>query len=77
MPRFYFHFRDAKVIEDDSGEELSDTAAADEHARRMARELSDEPHESDAAIIVSDGRQELFEVPVPLAERVTHPHPRQ
>jgi Domain of unknown function (DUF6894) len=75
MPRFYFHFRDAKVIEDDSGEELSDTAAANEHARRMAMELSDEPHKSDAAIIVSDGRQELFEVPLP--ERVTHTHARQ
>ena len=62
MSRFYFHFRDAKIIEDDSGEELADAYAAGEHARRMATELSGEPHGGSAAIIVSDGHQELFEV---------------
>jgi Domain of unknown function (DUF6894) len=70
MPRFYFHFRDAKTIKDDSGEDFTDIHAAGEHARRMARELSDEPHGSSAAIIVSDGRQELFEVA--LADGVHH-----
>ena len=72
MPRFYFHFRDAKTIRDDSGEEFADTHAASEHARRMARELSDEPHGSSAAIIVSDGLQELFEIGLPEGASNTH-----
>jgi hypothetical protein len=62
MPRFYFHFRDAKLIRDDSGEELPDIDAAGGHARRMATELSDEVRGSNAAIIVSDGQQDLFEI---------------
>ena len=62
MPRFYFHFHDAKTIKDDLGEDFADIHAAGEHARRMARELASEPHGSGAAIVVSDGHQELFEV---------------
>ena len=38
--RFYFHFRDAKTIKDDLGEDFADIHAAGEHARRMARELA-------------------------------------
>ena len=72
MPRFYFHFRDAKTIKDDLGEDFADIHAAGEHARRMARELADEPHGSGAAIIVSDGLQELFEIA--LAEGVSNFH---
>ena len=53
---------DAKTIKDDLGENFPDIHAAGEHARRMARELASEPHESGAAIVVSDGHQELFEV---------------
>ena len=74
MPRFYFHFRDAKTIKDDSGEDFTDIHAAGEHARRMARELSDEPHGSSAAIVVSDGLQELFEIGLPEGVSNIHLH---
>jgi hypothetical protein len=62
MPRFYFHFHDAKTIEDDLGEDFADMHAAVEHARRMARELASEPHGSGAALVVADGHHELLEV---------------
>lgn len=64
MPRYYFHFRDKTILQDNIGEDLPDAAAAMRHAHRMAAELVEDLPESKGVIIVSDGRRTLGEVAV-------------
>jgi len=64
MPRFYFHFRDGTLLEDDTGEELPNAEAALRHGRRMAAELAEDLEAPNAAVIVSDGLHNLAEVPL-------------
>ena len=62
MPRFFFHFRDGELTEDDIGQELPNIDAAREEARCLARELAGVGEPATASIRVTDGQQVLFEI---------------
>jgi hypothetical protein len=65
MPRYYFHYRDGSSIwEDDVGEVFADVSLALQHARKVALELVRGGEPTNAAIIVAEGDQHLFEVPL-------------
>src|ERR1700730_10772882 len=68
MPRYYFHYRDgSSIFEDDVGEVFADASLARQHARKIALELARGGEPTNAAILVIEGSQHLFEVP--LSER--------
>ena len=63
MPRYYFHYRDgSSILEDDVGEVFADVCLALQHARKIALELARGGEPANAAIIVAEGDQHLFEV---------------
>jgi hypothetical protein len=62
VPRYYFHFRDGELIEDETGEELASVEAARQMAQEVARELAQGGESPATALVVTDGRQVLFEV---------------
>ena len=63
MPRYYFHFRDgSSIFEDDVGEVFADASLARQHATKIARELARGGEPINAAIVVVEGGQHLFEV---------------
>ena len=63
MPRYYFHYRDgSSILEDDVGEVFADASLALQHARKIALELARGGEPTNAAIIVAEGDQHLFEV---------------
>jgi hypothetical protein len=67
MARYYFHFWNGILFEDDVGEEFADASNALQHAKRVARELAEDGR-SDSAIIVTKGGCPLFEIPLSTAE---------
>jgi hypothetical protein len=63
MPRYYFHYRDgSSIFEDDVGEVFANASLALQHARTIALELARGGEPINAAIIVAEGDQHLFEV---------------
>jgi hypothetical protein len=65
MPRYYFHYRDgSSIFEDDVGEVFADASLAMQHAKKIARELARGGEPTNAAIVVVEGGQHLFEVPL-------------
>ena len=63
MPRYYFHYRDgSSIFEDDVGEVFADASLARQHATKIARELAQGGEPPNAAIVVVEGGQQLFEV---------------
>ena len=62
MSRYFFHFRDGAWRVDSDGQELTDVEAARLEACEIARQLAESGEPASAAIVVSDGRQTLFEV---------------
>jgi hypothetical protein len=63
MPRYYFHYRDGSAtFADDVGEVFAENSLALQHATKLARELAQGGEPSDAAIVVVEGGQQLFEV---------------
>jgi hypothetical protein len=63
MPRYYFHYRDgSSIFEDSLGEVFADASLAMQHARKIARELARGGEPTNAAIVVVEGGQQLFEV---------------
>ena len=65
MPRYYFHYRDgSSILEDDVGEVFANASLALQHARKIALELARGGEPTNAAIIVAEGDQQLFEVPL-------------
>lgn len=65
MPRYYFHYRDgSSLFEDEVGEVFADASLAMQHARKIARELARGGESTNAAIVVVEGGQHLFEVPL-------------
>jgi hypothetical protein len=65
MPRYFFHFRfEASLFKDEDGEVLADASVALQHARRIAAELLHGGESMNAAIIVVEDGQQLFEVPL-------------
>jgi len=64
MARYYFHFRNGILFEDEVGEEFSDDSRALQYARRVASELA-EDGTSDSSVIVTEGGYQLFEIPLP------------
>jgi hypothetical protein len=68
MPRYYFHFRSGySVLKDEVGEVFADASLALQHAKKIALELARGGEPTNALIIVAEGDQHLFEVP--LSER--------
>jgi len=68
MPRYYFHYRDgSSIFEDGVGETFADASLALQHARKIALELARGGEPTNATIQVTEGGQQLFEVP--LSER--------
>ena len=66
MPRYYFHFHDgSSSFEDEIGEVFANAGAALRQARRIALELARGGEPANAAIIVTDGDLQLFEVRLP------------
>ena len=65
MPRYYFHYRDgSSIFEDGVGETFADASLALQHARKVALELARGGEPTNAAILVAEGGQHLFEVPL-------------
>jgi hypothetical protein len=65
MPRYYFHYRDgSSIFEDDVGEVFADASLAMQHATTIARELARGGEPANAAIVVIEDGQHLFEVPL-------------
>jgi hypothetical protein len=65
MPRYYFHYRDgSSIFEDVVGEVFADSSLARQHATKIARELVRGGEPTNAAIVVVEGGQSLFEVPL-------------
>ena len=65
MPRYHFHFRDGpSIFKDKAGEVFADPSLALQHARKIALELVRGGEPKDAHIIVAEGDQHLFEVPL-------------
>ena len=65
MPRYYFLYRDgSSIFEDDVGEVFADASSAMQHATKIARELVRGGEPTNAAIVVVEGGQHLFEVPL-------------
>jgi hypothetical protein len=65
MPRYHFHFQDrSSLIKDEAGEFFADAPQALEHAKRIARELVRGGEPTNAAIIVMEGDQQLFTIPL-------------
>ena len=65
MPRYYFHFRaGSSTLKDEVGEVLADASSALQHAKRIALELVRGGESTNASIIVAEGEQQLFEVPL-------------
>ncbi len=65
MPRYYFHYRDgSSIFEDYVGEVFADASLAMQHARKIARELARGGEPINAAIVVVEAGQHLFEVPL-------------
>jgi hypothetical protein len=65
MPRYYFHFRDgSSIFEDDVGEVFADASLAMQHATKIARELARGGEPTGTTIVVVEGGQHLFEVPL-------------
>jgi hypothetical protein len=63
MPHYYFHYRDgSSLFEDDVGEEFADASLARQHATKIARELARGGEPTNAAIVIVEGGQPLFEV---------------
>jgi hypothetical protein len=67
MARYYFHFRNGILFEDDVGEEFSDASSALQHAKRVAHELAEDGR-SDSSVIVTKGGRPLFEIPLSAVE---------
>jgi hypothetical protein len=63
MARYYFHFRNGILFEDDVGEEFSDASCALQYAKRVASELA-EDGQSDGSVIVTEGGCRVFEIPL-------------
>ena len=65
MPRYYFHFRDgSSIFEDDVGEVFADVAFGKAACHEIARELARGGEPTNAAIVVVEGGQHLFAVPL-------------
>jgi hypothetical protein len=65
MPRFYFHYRDgSSLFEDEVGEVFADASLAMQHATKLARELARGGEPANAAVVVLEGGQHVFEVPL-------------
>jgi hypothetical protein len=65
MPRYYFHYRDgSSTFADDVGEVFADASLAMKHAAKISRELARGGEPPNAAIVVVEGSQVLFEVSV-------------
>jgi hypothetical protein len=65
MPRYYLHYRDgSSIFEDVVGEVFADASLAMQHAKKIARELARGGEPTNAAIVVVEGGQHLFEVPL-------------
>lgn len=62
VQRFFFHFSDGVLVEDRNGQELPDIEAAREEARRIAREPARGGEAETASVVVTDGKQALFEI---------------
>ena len=63
MPRYYFHYRDgSSTFADDVGEMFADVSLARQHATKIARELAQGGEPPNAAIVVVERGQPLFEV---------------
>jgi len=63
MPRYYFHYRDGlSTVADNVGEVFADISLARQHATKIARELAQGGEPPNAAIVVVEGGQPLFEV---------------
>ena len=65
MPRYHFHFRaGSSTFRDEVGDVFADESLALQHARRIALELARGGEPANAAIIVTEGDRQLFEVPL-------------
>jgi hypothetical protein len=65
MPRYYFHFREgSSLFKDEIGEVFAGASLALQHANEIARELLRGGEPANASIIVAEGDQHLFEVPL-------------
>ncbi len=60
MPRYYFHYRNGGLYQDEFGEELPDLNAARRHARRVALELAQGGEPEGASVVVAEGGRTLF-----------------
>jgi hypothetical protein len=67
MARYHFHFRaGSSLSKDEIGEVFADASQALQHAKQIALELVRGGEEAtNAWIIVAEGDQQLFEVPLP------------
>jgi hypothetical protein len=66
MSRYHFHFRaGSSLLRDEIGEVFADASQALRHAKKIALELVRGGEETtNASIIVAEGDQQLFEVPL-------------
>ncbi|SDH62939.1 MULTISPECIES: DUF6894 family protein [Bradyrhizobium] len=64
MPPYYFHYRDGSSIFEDGVGEVFAASLAMQHATKLARELARSGEPANAAIVVVEGGQHLFEVPL-------------
>lgn len=63
MPRYYFHYQDgSSTVADNVGEEFADVSLARRHATKIARDLAQGGEPPNAAIVVIESGQPLFEV---------------
>lgn len=73
LARFYFQLTDNTVIKDREGEAYSDLAAAERHARQVAREVgrnkSPREVESRSVSVIDEQGKQVFKTPVVPGER--------
>jgi hypothetical protein len=65
MTRYYFHFRNGSLFEDEIGEEFSDVESARRYARRVASELAEDGLDRDSSIVVTENGRHLFDIALP------------
>jgi hypothetical protein len=65
MPRHYFHFRaGSSLFKDEVGEVFAEASLALQHGKRIALEPVRGGEPANAAIVVVEGDQQLFEIPL-------------
>jgi uncharacterized protein with von Willebrand factor type A (vWA) domain len=65
MTRYFFHFRNGSLFEDEVGEEFSDVESVRRYARRVASELAEDGLDRDSSIVVTENGRHLFDIALP------------